>query len=59
VSIFTRIGEWLIRKLVGAAADEVEERIERRDEPKGTPLSHKDVEHQQSQIRSAARKKPN
>jgi hypothetical protein len=54
VSIWTRFARWIARTLVPAVIDEVEERV---DPPqKGTPLSHKDVEHQQAQIRSATKR---
>lgn len=51
MSLLSRAGTWLLRKALGIVAEEVEERLEPKDE--AFPLSHKDVEHQQDQIRAA------
>lgn len=54
MTIWNRIAQWLARTLVPAVIDEAEERVDPTQ--KGTPLSHKDVEHQQAQIRSATKR---
>lgn len=47
-----KAGAKLLLKL---AVDEVRSRIERRLDPPAQPLSHRDVQHQQAQIRAASR----